>query len=138
VNRDYVPDPTYSYLRPGLDTRLQFGQFRLGAGFGFRALMGLGELTSDAWFPHATGMGLDLFVSAAFELTPGFYVGAGFDAARYALDMHTTPADDRPARRRPAAVDNLTGRIGVEYRWGRARTRPKGVSERDTSREQRE
>jgi hypothetical protein len=136
VNRDYVPDPTYSYLRPGVDTRLQFGRVRLGAGLGLRALLGLGELTSDAWFPHATGMALDMFVSAAFEITPGFYAGAGFDATRYAMDMHTTPADaTEPRDVAGGAVDQyLTGRIGVEYRWGETRNGPEGrVSQRERS-----
>jgi hypothetical protein len=136
INRDYVPDPTYSYLRPGIDTRLKFGRFGVGAGLGLRALLGLGELTSNAWFPNATGMALDMFVSAAFEITPGFYAGVGFDAARYALDMHTKPADaTAPRDVAGGAVDQyLTGRIGVEYRFGETRNGPEWrVSERERS-----
>jgi hypothetical protein len=134
VNRDYVPDTTYSYLRPGLDTRLQFGRFRFGGGLGFRAIMDLGEISSTTWFPHATAMALDMFVSAGFELTPGLYVTGGFDAARYALDMHTTPADTTAPRDvAGGAIDQyLTGRLGVEYRLGETRNGSEWrVSERE-------
>jgi hypothetical protein len=126
VNRNYVPDAKYDYLRPGLDARLAFGRLRFGVGLGYRVILGLGQLTSNEWFPHATAQALDGFVTAGYELTPGFYVTAGFDATRYALDMHTVPAD-RTASRDFAggAVDQyLTGRIGVEFRLGETRNSP--------------
>lgn len=124
VSRDYVPDSTYSYLRPGLDTRLQFGKFRFGGGLGFRAIMDLGELTTAEWFPHATAMGLDMFLTAGFEVSPGLYITAGFDATRYALDMHTTRADiNAPRDVAGGAVDQyLAGRLGVEFRLGETRS----------------
>lgn len=121
VNRDYVPDASYQYLRPGLDARLVFGRFRFGAGIGYRIVLGLGELTSSAWFPHATAQALDGFIDAGYEVLPGFFATAGFDATRYALDMHTVPADRNAARDiAGGAIDQyLTGHIGVEYRFDR-------------------
>jgi hypothetical protein len=120
VTRDYVPDASYQYLRPGLDARLTFGRFRVGAGLGYRIVLGLGELTAPQWFPHATAQALDGFITAGYEVLPGLYAMAGFDATRYALDMHTVPAD-RTAPRDIAggAIDQyLTMHFGVEYRLG--------------------
>jgi hypothetical protein len=123
VNRDYVPNASYQYLRPGLDARLAFGRLRFGAGLGYRVIVGLGELTSPAWFPHATAQALDGFINAGYEVVPGLYLVAGFDATRYALDMHTVPADRSAARDYAGgAVDQyLTGHLGVEYRLGESR-----------------
>jgi hypothetical protein len=122
VNRTFVPDATYQYVRPGLDTRLVFGKFRFGAGIGYRAVLGLGQLAADAWFPHATAQALDGYLNAGYELSSGFYVVGGFDAARYVLDMHTTLADRAAARELAGgAVDQyLTGHLGVEFRLGEA------------------
>jgi hypothetical protein len=123
VNRDYVPNASYQYLRPGLDARLQFGRLRFGAGLGYRVVVGLGQLTAPAWFPHATAQALDGFINAGYEVIPGLYVVAGFDATRYALDMHTVAADRTTARDfAGGAVDQyLTGHLGVEYRLGESR-----------------
>ena len=120
VNRGYVPDASYQYLRPGLDARLAFGRLRFGAGLGYRVVLGMGQLTSSAWFPHATAQALDGFVSAGFEVIPNLYATAGFDATRYALDMHTVPADRAAARDiAGGAIDQyLTVHLGVEYRLG--------------------
>lgn len=123
VSRSYVPNASYQYLRPGLDTRLSFGRLRFGAGLGYRVILGLGELTAPAWFPHATAQALDGFINAGYEVIPGLYVVVGFDATRYALDMHTVPADRTAARDfAGGAVDQyLTGHLGVEYRLGDSR-----------------
>jgi hypothetical protein len=123
INRDYVPDASYQYLRPGLDARLTFGRLRFGVGLGYRVVLSLGELTSAAWFPHATAQALDAFVNAGYEVVPGLYVTAGFDATRYALDMHTVPADRTAARDiAGGAVDQyLTAHFGAEYRFGESR-----------------
>lgn len=120
VNRGYVPDASYQYLRPGLDARLAFGRLRFGAGLGYRVVLGMGQLTSPAWFPHATAQALDGFVTAGFEVVPNLYATAGFDATRYALDMHTVPADRSAARDiAGGAIDQyLTVHLGVEYRLG--------------------
>ncbi|HEX4337477.1 MAG TPA: hypothetical protein VH062_16295 [Polyangiaceae bacterium] len=124
VNRSYVPNASYQYLRPGLDGRLAFGKLRFGAGFGYRIIVGLGDLTAPAWFPHATAAALDGFINAGYEVLPGLSVVAGFDATRYALDMHTVAADRTAARDfAGGAVDQyLTGHLGVEYRLGESRS----------------
>jgi hypothetical protein len=120
VNRSYVPDVRYEYLRPGLDARLAFGRVRFGAGFGYRAVLGLGQIASPTWFPHATAQAVDGFVNAGYEVIPGLYAMAGFDATRYALDMHTVSADrNAPRDVAGGAIDQyLTVHIGVEYRLG--------------------
>ncbi len=118
VNRDYVPDASYQYLRPGLDARFAFGPVQIGAGIGYRAVLGLGQLTAAPWFPHATARALDGFIMAAYELLPGLLVTAAASATRYALDMHTTLADRQaPRDLAGGAVDQyLAGRLGFEWR----------------------
>ena len=62
-----VPDIKYSFLRIGADGRYQFNKaiaVQLRAAFLYG--LSLGEISSPAWFPHASGNGLE--AEASFQL----------------------------------------------------------------------
>ncbi len=109
-----VPDVEYEYVRVGLDGRVRVSKVTLGAHFGYRFLLGMGELKSDAWFPNATGGGIDAGIMGGYELVSGLSVVAGFDFRRYFLTLSPDPGAQRVAG---GALDEyLSGWGGLMYR----------------------
>jgi hypothetical protein len=122
VARDRVPDISYQYLRPAIDVRLTAGRIFVGAGLGYRLVVGTGEVGSADWFPHSSAAGIDASLTGGYEVVPGLAVTASGDFRRYAFDMNAEESDlTEPRDVAGGAVDQyLGGRIGVEWRPGTA------------------
>jgi hypothetical protein len=118
VDRDFVPDVTYGYVRPGLDARFAFGRIHAGLAFGYRAIHEIGELHSAEWFPQATAHAIDGSLTIGYELKPQLIVFGGMDFVRYALSMNSSVQDLVVARDvAGGAVDQtIAGRAGIEWR----------------------
>jgi hypothetical protein len=118
VERDHVPDVSYSYLRPGFDARIAIGLVHLGGALGYRSVLSTGDLETDPWFPRATAAGLDLSLSAGIQVIDDLVISAAVDMRRYAIDMHAEAADlAEPRDVAGGAVDQyLAGRLGVLWR----------------------
>jgi hypothetical protein len=62
-----IPDISYSFLRIGADGRYQFNQaIAVQVRAAFLYGLSLGEISSPAWFPHASGNGFE--AEASFQL----------------------------------------------------------------------
>ncbi len=88
-----VPDVEYAYIRLGVDGRVRVDQILLGAHLGYRMLLDTGELQSSAWFPNASGGGVDAGLLAGYEVVTGVSLVAGFDFRRYFLTFDPEPGD---------------------------------------------
>ncbi len=87
-----VPDVRYSFLRFGLDARVQVSTLRFGAHIAPRVLTSLHQIDlATVWFPGATGRGLDLGLEAGWNFLPFLGVVAGFDYVRYGFDFNDSP-----------------------------------------------
>jgi len=122
VDRDYVPDVAYVYVRPGLDARFAFERIQAGVGLGYRAVQQVGELAATEWFPQATARGIDAWLMIGFAIKPELIVFGTAAFSRYALAMNSTLQDLQVGRDvAGGAVDQLiAGRIGIEWRLPRA------------------
>lgn len=109
-----IPDVQYRFIRLGLDGRVRVAQVLIGAQLGYRILTGSGQLESAAWFPRASGGGLDAGFMAGYELTRGIALVAGFDFRRYFFSLEPQPGDPWIAG---GAVDEyLSGWGGFAFR----------------------
>lgn len=91
---ELVPDVTYRYARGGLVVETPLGsRWELTFTGGWRRLLGLGGMTEAAWFPRATGAGIDGSAGIAFHATPWLDVQARVDLRRYFFAMNPEPGD---------------------------------------------
>jgi hypothetical protein len=89
-----VPTVEYRYIRPGLSGRFGVGEgFALCAGLGYLAVLGAGEMTSDAYFPHASVAGADVDLSLAIELAHAFELRPGFSYRAFFFNMNYANGD---------------------------------------------
>jgi hypothetical protein len=86
-----VPAVKYSYILPALGARFGVADgFAIAGGVGYLGVLGAGEMTTDAYFPHASVRGIDLDLGVAIELAkhvevrPGFKYRAFFYSMGYA------------------------------------------------------
>jgi len=90
-----VPDVTYSFLRLAGEARYQIlewlaAQVKLGFLYG----LSLGDLSSDAWFPHASGHGVEFEIGGEVKLNPVFSVEAAFAFQRFFMSLNPEPGDE--------------------------------------------
>lgn len=91
---ELVPDVTYRYARGGLVVEAPLGaSWDLTFTAGWRQLLGIGGMTEAAWFPRATGAGIDGSAGIAFHVTPWLDVQARLDLRRYFFAMNPEPGD---------------------------------------------
>jgi hypothetical protein len=123
VSRDYVPDVSYHYVRPGVDLRLGFGPLTLGAAAGLRFVTGAGAITSDAWFPDASVLAVDADLFGGYSVAKDVSVLVGVGLQRYGLNMHSKVADLSQGRDvAGGAIDQyLSLFTGIEWRPGSSR-----------------
>jgi hypothetical protein len=117
LERDLIPDVAYTYVRPGLDLRLRFGEVGFGLTAGYRAVLSMGDLTGDAWFPDASAQGIDVGLQGGYRLGGGVSILLGVDYRRYGIDMHSSPEDlDQGRDVAGGAVDQYcTGWLGLGW-----------------------
>ena len=91
---ELVPDVTYRYARGGLVVEAPLGsRWDLTVTAGWRQLLGLGGMTDAAWFPRATGAGIDGSAGIALHVTPWLDLQARVDLRRYFFAMNPEPGD---------------------------------------------
>ncbi|HEX5101084.1 MAG TPA: hypothetical protein VFV94_16350 [Polyangiaceae bacterium] len=110
-----VPDVHYHYLRFGLDARLHFSKLMLGAQVAPRFLTSMKEIDKGGvWFPGATGSGLDMGVTAGWQLLPWLMPAVGVDLVRYGFDFNNTPISPKQTVVAGGATDTyISGWVGA-------------------------
>ena len=110
--RELVPDVTYRWARGGLDGELALSRrWSVTARGGYRHLLDTGELVDAAWFPRATGAGLDGALGLDLHLARRVTAYARAEVRHYFFAMNPVPGDDLIAG---GAVDSyLGGAIGL-------------------------
>ncbi|MBK8013891.1 MAG: hypothetical protein IPK13_21385 [Deltaproteobacteria bacterium] len=106
-----VPKVRYSFLRFGLGGRFAVSDaFFLRAGFGYRLVLGLGEIGDDAWFPRASGSGLEARVSGGFMWSPALGAELGVEFRRFGITTNAVSGDTPEAE---SATDQYLGATGA-------------------------
>ena len=91
---ELLPDVTYRYARGGLAVAAPLApRWELQVTAGWRQLLGMGGLTDAAWFPRATGAGLDAGAGVALHVAPWLVLHARLDLRRYFFAMNPEPGD---------------------------------------------
>jgi hypothetical protein len=89
-----VPDMSYRWVRVGGDAALRLSsRWRLDAGVALRYLLATGDLYSAAWFPRATGTGLDGGLGLRVRLASRVELFARFDVRHYFFGMNPLRGD---------------------------------------------
>lgn len=89
-----LPDVSYKFLRFGASGRVPVSErFAVGAGLGYLAVTGTGELGSAAFFPRISGGGFDLGLFGSYAMTNRLDLRLGFDFRRYFFSMNPEVGD---------------------------------------------
>ena len=89
-----VPDTTYRWARGGLGVRIPVGaKLAVAAGGGYRHLLDMGDLESDAWFPRVTGSGIDAEAGIAWRVGGPVTLDLRGDLRRYFFAMNPEVGD---------------------------------------------
>lgn len=116
-----VPDVVHNFLRFGLEGRYQLiPQLGVQLRAGFLKGLSLGELGDKAWFPHATGNGVEAELSFQLGVTRMLSVELAAGMQRYFMSLN--PEQDDPGVRGTARVAGgaldkyYSSRLGVIIR----------------------
>jgi hypothetical protein len=90
-----VPDVKYTFIRLGLEPRVEFSKVIIGAHIAPRVLTSLHQLDlKGVWFSHVKGRGLDFGLMGGYAIAPFFAVVGGLDFVGYGFDFN--PIDPKP------------------------------------------
>jgi hypothetical protein len=110
-----IPNVTYQSMRLGLDARVDVtDRFALFARGAYLLVFDLGEIGTDAYFPHATAGGAEAGLGGAFRIVSGLEVRLQLDWRRYFMGMHPEPEDRYIAG--GAADDYYSATLGLAFR----------------------
>jgi hypothetical protein len=116
-----VPDVVHNFLRLGLEGRYQLiPQLGVQLRAGFLKGLSLGELSDKAWFPHATGNGIEAEIGFQLAVTRMLAVELAAGMQRYFMSLN--PQEDDPGVRGTARVAGgaldkyYSSRLGVIIR----------------------
>ena len=128
IERDFVPDVAYEFIRPGLDARFQIASFGIGIYGGYRIVTSLGAIQNDEWFPNAEGSGVDAGFIASYDLPADLYLAAAFDFRQFGMSMNSSPSDLGTGTPDPADDRDVAGGATDRYFTGHFGLgwRPKG------------
>lgn len=94
MGAELVPDVSYRWARAGVTYEHRLDRrWTLAVAGGWRHLLSLGGLATSAWFPRATGGGLDAGAGLSLQLTSWLAVHARLDVRRYFFAMNPEPGD---------------------------------------------
>ena len=116
-----VPDIVHNFLRFGLDGRYQLiPQLGVQLRAGFLKGLSLGELADKAWFPHATGNGIEAELGFQLAVTRMLSVELAAGMQRYFMSLNPEASDPGvrgTARVAGGALDKYySSRLGVIIR----------------------
>ena len=109
-----VPAVGYKYVRPGVSGRMPFmDDFAAELSLGYRQVLSLGEVTSDAYFPNASARGFDIEGQVSYAL-PWYNldVRAGAGLEQYGFALNPEPGDTRVAGGATDRYPRLFLRVG--------------------------
>jgi len=109
-----VPAVGYKYVRPGVSGRMAFmGDFAAELSLGYRQVLSLGEVTSEAYFPRASARGFDIEGQVSYAL-PWYSldVRAGAGLEQYGFNLNPEPGDTRVAGGATDRYPRLFLRVG--------------------------
>ena len=109
-----VPAVGYRYVRPGVSGRMAFlGNYAAELSIGYRHVLSLGEVTSEAYFPSASARGFDIEGQVSYAL-PWYNldVRAGAGLEQYGFDLNPEPGDTRVAGGATDRYPRLFLRVG--------------------------
>jgi hypothetical protein len=93
-----LPVADYRYLRLGAGVALRVGRVvELSLDGAYLHLLSIGELDDEAWFPRASGAGLELRAGVRVDLGSGFSVGYTLGLRRYWFALDPEVGDARVA-----------------------------------------
>ena len=116
-----VPDVAYGAVRMGADSRIELAQaFALKLGAAYLLPVSYGELADKAWFPHASGGGIEGAIGLGYAISPVVELDLGLAYARYFLSLGPELGDSGVAVQHRIAgglTDQFfTGQLGVTLR----------------------
>ena len=130
-----VPDTTYTYLRVGIDGRVQLGKFTVDVQVAPRFLTSMKELNlKGVWFPGATGSGLDFGAMLGWNYLSWLDAVAGFEVVRYGFDFNGMP-DNNPIVAGGATDTYLSAFLGVRFHLDASGSAEDGMISAETSSE---
>jgi hypothetical protein len=109
-----VPSVAYGFVRLGADGRFMLSQaVSLGVRAAYLVLTGFGELGQSAWFPHASGGGVEAELSLGYDLSQLLAVNLGAGMTRYFLKLNPEVSD-------PGVKDHgrIAGGVADQYFYG--------------------
>jgi hypothetical protein len=93
-----IPSVTYTFLRGGAEMALSFfDTVSLIGGAAVRAPLSLGDISTAAWFPHASALGLDAHLVIEIEIAGGFGVSLGGELRRWGFSLKPKPGEPNVA-----------------------------------------
>lgn len=110
-----VPDISYKFLSARVGGRLQFNeQLSLNLSAAYLHLLSTGELSTDKFFPRATGAGVEASAFVGYEFTSKWEARVGVDMQRFFFSLHPEPGDANVAG---GALDQFfAGTARIAYR----------------------
>lgn len=95
TERPLIPNVEYSAARFALNGRFGLGGWRnnLSASFGYLLVVDAGEVTSEAFFPHADVHGIVASLGYGFSIIPEVELRASVDWSHYWFKMNPRPDD---------------------------------------------
>jgi hypothetical protein len=106
-----VPDLSYSFMRTGLELRVNAGPLAVLAGGAYRLVFGTGKL-GDSYFPDSKTMGYDASVGAALPIVPHFEMVGLLYFTHFGHTLNPAAAASYLAT---SATDNFYGlRLGAQ------------------------
>lgn len=88
-----VPDVSYGHLRFGAETRLVFGAVSFKPAVALLLPLSYGDLASDTWFPHTTGLGVDTALHMGIGVADGIELLVGGTFRQWGFGLKPEPTD---------------------------------------------
>ena len=92
-----VPDVNYKFIRLGADFTYAFKSYFFKGDVGLRVVNSAGdqpgEIQADTWFPNSDVGGMDLALTAGYNVSERFTITLGMDFRNYYYSMNSTFAD---------------------------------------------
>lgn len=112
-----LPDVNYQTIAVGADVEWRPERLILGAYGRYLVTLSSGDVSSAAWFPETSVVGVEVGGRVGWQLSRVFDVLVGIDSQLYGLDFNPVPPTTPPERVAGGATDRyLTVWLGLGFR----------------------